>query len=499
MASWFEADRHGLRKIVRKRGIEFVVIELIQNALDERTTVCTVSLTKTPQRRQRYLLRVTDDSPEGFADLTHAYTLFADSDKKQNPEQRGRFNLGEKLAIAICENASIATTTGVILFDERGRTKSRKGKTEAGSVFEGEIVMSDEEFVRVREKIQTILPPRGIDVVFNEVSVPHRNPLQSFQFNLPTIKADEEGNLTKTRRTTRIDILRPLPREKAMIYEMGLPVVETGDSFHVNVHQKVPLNMNRDNVTPSYLRELRTAVLNHSHGLLDAEEMTGTWVKNAIEDERVEDEAVEHIVGTLFPRPVRYDPSDPEANKRAMAEGHTVIPGRAFSSNAWRQVRRADVALPSGQVTPSPKPYGEGGEVRKEIAEKDWTEDVRRTAKYAKMLARELLDITDLDVRIVSDPAVKNFGATYVRLSQRSGQMEFNWRTLGSKWFRIENFERITNLILHELGHHVSGDHLSADYYRALTKLGAKALVLGLEKPESFAPYRAVDGPTDLG
>jgi hypothetical protein len=33
----------------------------------------------------RVLLEVTDDSPEGFADLTHAYTLFLESAKKGDP------------------------------------------------------------------------------------------------------------------------------------------------------------------------------------------------------------------------------------------------------------------------------------------------------------------------------------------------------------------------------------------------------------------------------
>lgn len=60
----------------------------------------------------RALLEVTDDSPEGFADLTHAYTLFAESAKKGDPLKRGPFNLGEKLVLAISDTVQIATTTG---------------------------------------------------------------------------------------------------------------------------------------------------------------------------------------------------------------------------------------------------------------------------------------------------------------------------------------------------------------------------------------------------
>ena len=57
---------------------------------------------------------VKDDSPEGFRNITHAYTLFADTYKRRDPTKRGRFNLGEKQVIAICKRAIVMTTKGEI-------------------------------------------------------------------------------------------------------------------------------------------------------------------------------------------------------------------------------------------------------------------------------------------------------------------------------------------------------------------------------------------------
>jgi hypothetical protein len=68
---------------------------------------------------------VEDDAPEGFKDLSHAFTLFADSAKKSNPEQRGRFNFGEKLVLAISDEVTIRTTKGGIRFDDAGRHSLR--------------------------------------------------------------------------------------------------------------------------------------------------------------------------------------------------------------------------------------------------------------------------------------------------------------------------------------------------------------------------------------
>src|SRR5208282_82456 len=99
--------------------------------------------------------------------------------------------------------------------------------------------------------------------------LPTRTLVTTFDAILPTVLADEEGVLRKTTRKTQVSVYEPLPSETPTLYEMGIPVVETGDRFHVDVGQKVPLNMDRDNVTPAYLRAVRVAVLNATHEILD--------------------------------------------------------------------------------------------------------------------------------------------------------------------------------------------------------------------------------------
>jgi hypothetical protein len=73
--------------------------------------------------RDRSLARVVveDDSPVGFRDLSHAYTIFAESYKRGNPELRGQFNFGEKQFLSLCRTATISTTTGTVVFDDEGR------------------------------------------------------------------------------------------------------------------------------------------------------------------------------------------------------------------------------------------------------------------------------------------------------------------------------------------------------------------------------------------
>lgn len=484
MNRWFEVDRKGLRKILRKRGIEFGVIELIQNALDEESTRVDVTLKRTPANQRRFTLEVEDDNPEGFKDITHAFTVFADSEKKSNPEQRGRFNLGEKLVLALCEVASISTVKGTVNFNEDGRSSSRF-KREAGSLFRGEIIMTKAEADQIEAAVKTVLPPETVEVYFNGSRLASRQPLKMFSVQLPTLKSDEEGNLAPTRRQTEVEILRPLPGEKAKIYELGLPVVETGDQFHVNVMQKVPLNMDRDNVTPAYLRELRAYVLNNSFDLLNEEEASSTWVTGALEDERVEAEAVETVMTQRFGEDrVVYDPSDLEANNKAMAMGFTVMPGRSLPKKAWENVRTKDSgSVASGQKFPTPKPFSSDGRPLTVMEPEDWTKGITNIVGLTEWLAQEILG-RGIQVIVAND-----FGWPHAAAFGPDGIYYYNVGRLGKDFFEHGPSQPVLDLIIHEFGHNKGDHHLDARYHALLTKYGAAMVRLAIDKPEAWKRY----------
>src|SRR5262249_36107890 len=104
-SQWFSVDKSGLGRQAEEQGKARLVAELIQNGLDEPgVTRIDVTLALVPDEGVADL-SVEDDAPSGFADLTHAWTLFAPSAKRDNPELRGRFNIGEKLVLAVCDQA----------------------------------------------------------------------------------------------------------------------------------------------------------------------------------------------------------------------------------------------------------------------------------------------------------------------------------------------------------------------------------------------------------
>lgn len=481
---WFEVDKEGLSALLERRGKQFIIYELVQNAWDENTSKVAVWAVR---EGGKVTITVEDDNPEGFKNLSHAFTLFAESAKKADPEKRGRFNLGEKLVLALCKSASIETTTGTVIFDAKGRHSSRKTR-DRGSKFTGVINMTADEFRQLCDAVHLLIPPASIVTTFNGNIIGRRQCLKGMVASLPTEIADPFGVLRRTARQTIVQVYEPANDEPAMIYEMGIPVVETGDRWHVNIGQKVPLNMDRDNVTPSYLGEVRACVAEMMRDYIGAEDANSTWVRDAVSrhGEEMSPDLIEHIVTQRFgEKRVAYDPSDPEANALAVTKGYAVVHGSQLGKAEWQAARRIGAILPAGQVTPSPKPFSPDGRPLRLLDEKAWTPGVAWFYSLARKLAVRLLD-TGIEVILANDPGWKFLGAYGAR------ELYVNvHRAGGVEWFDGP-LAPIFDFLIHEFAHHHCGNHLDERYHEALTMLGGKLAQLCLEEPKLFQrKYRA--------
>jgi len=183
-------------------------------------------------------------------------------------------------------------------------------------------------------------------------------------------------------------------------------------------------------------------------------------------------------------RLVSYDPSDLEANSRAVAESYTLVHGGMLDAEQWKNVRRAGALMPAGQVFPTPKPYGEGPP-ENVVDPREWTNEMQATARYVRTLAEHLLGIT-ISVKICDEPKVDweaNFGCATLTL---------NLGKLGTAWFTPIASEEMNRILLHELAHQYASNHLSEEYHGALCRLGARLARLALVNPETFETARYV-------
>lgn len=472
---WFNTDRKGMSKLFERRGKEWVAAELLQNAWDAPGTT-EVSLTIEPvPGRALANVRVEDNSPEGFVDLAHAFTLFAPSVKKDTPTLRGRFSIGEKLVLALAEEATIATTKGTVHFAGEERQEFPRRKLAAGTVFTATIKMTREEVERALVMVRTFVCPEGIRTVVNGEALEPRFPIREFGAKLTTEIADAEGILRRPKRETQIQLFDPPPGIPARIYELGIPVTETGDRYDVNIMQKVPLSLERDSISTAYLRDVRSYVLNNSFDELDKDEAAKPWVADAIEAGKADPAAVRAVVQARFgEKVVSFDPSDRESNDRAAAAGYTVVHGGAFSGAQWEAIRNAQALRPAGQVTPTPKPFHPDGRPAVDV---DRTPAMEAFAEFCIELARRTLGV-EINVRFLD---YFNAAAAY-----GSRGLDFNVSRLGKKWFEGPLKRQQLDLVLHELGHEYAPNHFSTKFNDALTRLGAEVTLLALTDPAVF-------------
>jgi hypothetical protein len=464
---WFEVDKGGLRQLLEGKDKGFVLRELIQNAWDEpgvtRVNVILKRIAGTPFVE----VEVEDDAPEGFYDLRHAFTLFANTRKRKDAEARGRFNLGEKQVLALCRSASIITTKGTVIFTEAGERKGSKAATESGSVFTGEFRMTTAEIHDAMKSVATFLSPKGIVTTFNEALIEYREPKAEVEAVLATEVADDEGILRPTKRKTVIEIHEVREGETAMIYEMGLPVVETGDRYHYNITQRVPLTADRDNVKPSFLRDVRAEVLNIVIDDLDKDEASEQWVREAGEDERTTPEVFRQVMTKRFGnKRVVADPSDPQSKERAIAGGYHIVAPGSLSRDEWAKAREADAIPSSSKLFPTR--FAEA-----EVIEA--TPLMERVAELTRRIAKVGLGI-EVDVHFINSKASS--------AAQYGGKtVTFNVSRLGRRWFRETNRESQRRLIIHEVGHEHGTGHLDERYYEALALIGAR---LAVADPSTF-------------
>lgn len=461
--SWFEVDRNGLKQLLAARDKAFIVFELIANAWDENITKVSVTLSR-PERGRSELV-VIDDSPDGFRDLSHAYTMFAPSLKKTAPQRRGRFNQGEKSVLALCDEASITSTTGQVLFTADGRRRSKK-TIPVGTEFRATLRLTVGEWEAIGERIQTLLP--DVPTFYNGLQIPTRTSLASFKTTLPTVLADEDGNLRSTKRNTDVRVFKPLDGEAPMLYELGIPVVETGDSWHIDIAQKIPLNQERDNVTPAFLSAIRVAVLNHMSSQLDSELAAEPWVRAAAGDPRVDPEVFKTVISARFgDKSVIYDPSDIGSNREAASHAYTVVTGGSLSAGEWENVRRTGALTPAGQKFPTNHGTKEPD---KRYTRDEWTPTMQAYARFVEAMSSELVGY-EVTVEYIEDRQMV------------CGQFFDTYFNVNLAKHDVSNWQRNLELMLHELAHTVvrSNDHLHRDFYSTVGRLGAKLVLLFAE------------------
>jgi len=470
--NWFEVSKEGLRQLQEGKSKDSILKELVQNAWDEDgVTFCNVNL----HFLQGQLTAVVrDDAPEGFKELAHAFTLFAPTYKRLDPEKRGRFNIGEKQVLSMCKRAIIITTKGSIIFDETGRHRGRS-KTNRGSTVTVSIRMKQSEFQSMLASAYTYLPPKGIRFEVNTDLIPYREPYKTVEAILPT-EIQRQDKLAKTVRKTKVDIhqLRENRDEftkpdKAYLYEMGLPICEIDCDYSVDVQQKIPLSIDRETVSQSYLKKIFTIVLNLTHDEISSRNVSEVWVREGMSTKEVSEEAVKSVVKTRYgDKVVVAAPGDALGKDKAIASGYKVVYGSEMSADEWSNIRDAEAIVSTREMFPMKSEESELVEI---------DENMERVAKLVQRIAMKGLSIhVAVSFRSWSGTML----AQYV-----NRHLTFNVGALGKDFFDPPICAGVIDLIIHEIGHE-KGHHTEMAYHQCLSSMAGKLIEVALDDPNFF-------------
>lgn len=491
---WITVNREGLANTLSEIERFRILFELVQNALDTSAKKITVILSKPHYGYST--ITVEDDDPKGFEDLKFAHEMFSDTSKRSDPTKAGRFTIGEKRFLSLCRKASIESTTGAVSFElvngkEHRHTSSKKRAT--GTLVSGELQMTEEQYDAACVAMQSLMPPGDVEVTFNGQRIAFREPLKRFEAKLQTEFADSDRKMVKRERDTEVFVYDPLPNEVPHLYELGIPVVEIECKWHIDVRQRVPLNCDRDNVTPLYKRKLLALVLNETHDLLSEEDAAKPWIKEARSSDLITEPAFKSTTDKIFgEKAVIADPSDPESVSTAVANDYTVVRGKMMTQEEYENNRRFHTIPSSGRQFPTPRPYGPGGKPSELVPENEWTQGMKLVFDYTKALAKKLLG-SGLSVRMVRtiDGSATGFNACFGRESGpfKSPQFDYFVSNLGEEWFAKGITQEVDSLIIHEFGHFYESNHLSDGYFGALSDLAAKIKRLALDDPKFFEEF----------
>ncbi len=484
MAGKFQVDSEGFRRRVAWRGAFGAISELISNSFDENINTCTVTFNRVSGCN--YNISVEDDSPDGFRDLSESYTLYADSYKAGIPDKRGRFNVGEKVAIAICDTASIESTTGSVHFTHNEVKRSRT-KRSRGSLFTGTLRCTIEQYEEALAALRRIIAPKNVTFSINGLLVDRPQLVTSTEASLPTIGINGDNELFKTDRKTRIDIYRRDSNHPAYLYELGIPVVAIDHPYLLDVRQKVPLSTDRNAVKFRYYRKLCAAVLDASANDLNENTARSKGVTEGI-SLCTNDDAVrrvmelQHGVNRFVP-----DPNNREATGTLVARNFTSVPPNAYDRETWDRIRETG-AVPSGSDL-----IPRQGTDHVPFPTDKITPAMRRVEALAvhicKVVLGKTLTVTYSNGDVSALAQCGPRGNDHVELT-------FHVKQLGVNWFdptpmgEGERARENVDLIIHELAHHKNDQDCTRAHADQITYISSRLIQLALYKPGVFADFR---------
>ena len=349
MRDWLTVDTDGLRRRAERTG-RSPVLELLANAWDSDATEVLVTL----QREGRLTTITVTDNGRGLSDINDVHTLFGQSAHGANPERRGRFGVGEKIFLSLCEWCQITSRDCAVEFGPRGRRNV--AARHDGTIVHAELRQTEAQYAAMVEAIRACRAPAATTTTLIVGNLRESIPAMVgtvIRATLPT-EIESDGVLRRSIRVTDVQAVAG----DGVIREMGIPCGEIDLPFDLDVGQKVPQTIERDgSMTAAFNAAIRVAVLNALAPNMTTDDLSADWATSAASDGRATAEAVGAVIRAKFgTMAVAATVGSPGSNATAEARGYTVVHGGAMPPGLWSNARKAGLLQSSASVFPQTPP-----------------------------------------------------------------------------------------------------------------------------------------------
>lgn len=474
----FEIDTEGFKTQMTEMKLWRLIQEIISNSFDEKAVLvigCDIF-----QNKKGQIVVDIEDNGNGFRDEKDIYTLFKDSYKRVNKNQRGRWNLGEKQFFARAVSGFVKTRKTFIEFENDTRKISEIPEFKGAIVHAVFDLEEDESLEETITWVEKVAVPEGKKFLVNRERVKPKTIVKKFTARLPTVIA-QGANKKMVRRVedTEVYLYEKDEHEKPIIFEIGCTVQELKQDirWHVDIQQKIPQTTERSVVSDSYLQKLYAEITENTLDLLDEENCGANWINEALKKTDVEtsEQILEKRYGT---KNVMIKSSDSAENERALEAGACLIPQGTLDS----------------QVVKNLKDQGTLKYVSREHSATGWENGIKQNptqqmvlfAEVCKAVARDVIkkEIVVEFVKAGTDRYADYTNEANIMNLRPAHSLYWNVRTVNTKNF-TEFSPFVIGILCHELAHDKYGQnngcgHFSHEYLeefgRVAGEIGKKGI-----------------------
>ena len=467
----FEIDTKGFATQMSEMKLWRLIQEIISNSFDEKP-VTVISCDIHENKKHQVVVEIVDNG-NGFRDEKDIYTLFKDSYKRVNKNQRGRYNLGEKQFFARAVSGWVKTRKTFIEFQEDTRKVSEIPDFKGAQVHAVFDLEEDESLGETITLVEKVAVPNGKQLSINGTKVDAKTLVKKFKTRLPTVIA-QGANKKMVRRVedTEVFIYEKDSQEKPIIYELGCMVQEMKQDlkWHVDVQQKIPQTTERSVISDAYLQKLYATITENTIDLIDSESSGANWISDALKgtNAKTSEQILEKRYGT---KDVMVKSSNYRDNERALEAGvHLVRSGELDSSVVSNLKEQGTLKYASQEFS------SDGWETAKHV---EPTPEMEHFAKICIAVAKDVIGktITVSFVTTKHTREIADYGGTHLR---------WNVRLCGGKKF-FNNFGvKPIGVLVHELAHDKLGNndgdaHFSHEYLREMERIAGEIGVKGIQ------------------